>query len=118
VLGIERIYSQRSKITLEGFYKMYSYYPFSVRDSISLANKGADYGTFGDEEVMSTSNGRAYGAELLYRLTNWKKSASSFLIPMSGANLKARMKHISPQPGTTGTCSISPQPNPLRKIGT
>jgi len=57
--------------TLEGFYKNYRNYPFSVTDSISLANKGGDFGTFGDEEVISTSKGRAYGAEFLAR-TNYR----------------------------------------------
>ncbi|HPF94852.1 MAG TPA: TonB-dependent receptor, partial [Tenuifilaceae bacterium] len=56
-----------SRLTLEGFYKLYNNYPFSIIDSISLASKGADFGTFGDEEVTSTAKGRAYGFELLYR---------------------------------------------------
>lgn len=53
--------------SLEAFYKGYSRYPFSLRDSISLANKGANYGVLGDEPVVSTSNGRAYGFELVNR---------------------------------------------------
>ncbi|HMM12094.1 MAG TPA: TonB-dependent receptor [Bacteroidales bacterium] len=53
--------------SLETFYKGYSRYPFSLRDSISLANKGANYGVLGDEAVSSTSNGRAYGFELVNR---------------------------------------------------
>jgi outer membrane receptor protein involved in Fe transport len=56
-----------AKITLEGFYKKYSDYPFSLEDSISLANQGADFGTIGDEPVKSISEGRAYGLELLAR---------------------------------------------------
>ena len=47
----------------ETFYKNYGHYPFSVNDSVSLANKGADFGVIGDEKVTSTSEGRAYGAE-------------------------------------------------------
>ncbi|OSY88432.1 hypothetical protein WH52_06655 [Tenacibaculum holothuriorum] len=54
-----------SKITFEGFYKAYNNYPFSVRDQISLANLGADFGVVGNEEVVSNSKGRAYGFELL-----------------------------------------------------
>ncbi len=54
-----------SKITLEGFYKAYSNYPFSVRNQISLANLGADFGVVGNEEVVSNSKGRAYGFEVL-----------------------------------------------------
>ncbi|MFO8087329.1 MAG: TonB-dependent receptor [Bacteroidales bacterium] len=56
-----------AKITLEGFYKQYSDYPFSLTDSISLANQGADFGTIGDDPVKSISEGRAYGIELLAR---------------------------------------------------
>jgi len=53
--------------SLEGFYKWYDNYPFSVRDSLSLATKGADFGVIGDEEVTSTGKGRAFGFEVLNR---------------------------------------------------
>lgn len=53
--------------SVEGFYKYYRNYPFSVRDSLSLASKGADFGVVGDEEVRSTGEGRAYGFEILNR---------------------------------------------------
>jgi len=52
---------------MEGFYKGYNHYPFSVRDSVSLASKGADFGVVGDEEIRSNGNGRAYGVEFLSR---------------------------------------------------
>lgn len=65
--GFEWIPNNNSRVTLEGFYKLYSNYPFSLIDSISLASKGADFGTFGDEPVTSTGRGRAYGMEFLYR---------------------------------------------------
>ncbi len=65
--GFEWLPDNKSRITLEGFYKIYNNYPFSIADGISLASKGADFGTFGDEEVTSTAKGRAYGMELLYR---------------------------------------------------
>ncbi|HYW95614.1 MAG TPA: TonB-dependent receptor, partial [Bacteroidales bacterium] len=65
--GIEWRPNSSSRLTLEGFYKFYHHYPFSVTDSISLSGKGADFGTFGDEEVLSIAKGRAYGVELLYR---------------------------------------------------
>jgi len=68
IAGIEYLPYVDSKISLEGFYKDYSQYPFSVLDSISIANKGGDFGVVGDEEVTSTSNGRAYGFEVSGRL--------------------------------------------------
>jgi hypothetical protein len=65
VLGIEYLPKDDARFSIEGFYKKYSNYPFSVRDSINIASKSADYGTFGDEEVLSVSKGRAYGFEVL-----------------------------------------------------
>jgi hypothetical protein len=67
VAGIELLPDDKSKFSIEGFYKVYNNYPFSLRDSISLASKGADFGVFGNEPVVSTGEGRAYGAEVLYR---------------------------------------------------
>ncbi len=54
-----------AKITLEGFYKAYKNYPFSVRNQVSLANLGDGFGVVGNEEVLSNSKGRAYGVEIL-----------------------------------------------------
>jgi hypothetical protein len=70
VLGFEFLPGMRSKFSLEGFYKGYDRYPFSIRDSVSLASKGADYSVYGDEPLLPVSKGRAYGAELLYRNTD------------------------------------------------
>ncbi|MCF8225105.1 MAG: TonB-dependent receptor [Bacteroidales bacterium] len=67
VTGIEYLPDNQSKISVEGFYKIYNNYPFSLRDSISLASKGADFGLYGNEPVTSTGEGRSYGAEFLYR---------------------------------------------------
>jgi hypothetical protein len=70
VLGIEFLPRQSAKISVEGFYKYYQNYPFSVLDSVSLASKGADYTVVGDEPVRSISKGRAYGFEVLARDVN------------------------------------------------
>ncbi len=67
VSGIEWLPDDNSRLTIEGFYKYYRNYPYSVRDSVSISSKGADFGTFGDEEVLSIAKGRAYGMEILYR---------------------------------------------------
>jgi hypothetical protein len=67
VLGMEYQPQQNSKISLEGFYKSYQHYPFSLQDSVSLASKGTDFGVVGDEPVIPTSKGRAYGFEVLFR---------------------------------------------------
>ena len=70
--GLEYKPSKEVLFSLEGFWKGYSNYPFSVKDSISLANKGADYGVVGDEEVQSVSDGRAFGAEFQARINSSK----------------------------------------------
>ena len=74
VSGFEFAPNNSSKISVEGFYKTYKNYPFSVRNQISLANLGADFGVVGNEEVTSTSEGRAYGFELFAQ----KKSYAGF----------------------------------------
>ena len=38
VLGLEFLPVNNAKISLEGFYKYYSDYPFSVRDSVNIAS--------------------------------------------------------------------------------
>jgi hypothetical protein len=73
VAGLELVPSENIQISLEGFYKNYSRYPFSIRDSVPLSSKSADYGIFGDEPLTSSSKGRAYGLELLARLKEFKK---------------------------------------------
>ncbi len=70
IAGVEFRPKTIIQLSVEGFWKGYSNYPFSVKDQISLANKGADYGVIGDEEVTSTSEGRAYGAELQARINS------------------------------------------------
>jgi outer membrane receptor for ferrienterochelin and colicin len=72
VTGFEYLPTRQTQITLEGFYKNYRNYPFSVTDSVAIGSKSADFGIFGDEEVTSTSRGRSYGAELLYREQRFK----------------------------------------------
>jgi hypothetical protein len=65
--GIEFLPDDKSKFSVEAFHKWYGDYPVSVLDKVSIASKGGDFGTFGDEEVVSLATGRAYGMEFLYR---------------------------------------------------
>ncbi len=73
VAGLEYLPNQNSRISLEGFYKLYDQYPLSLKDSVSIASKGGDFGIFGDEAVKSFAEGRSYGLELLYRNKMIKK---------------------------------------------
>ena len=70
VLGMECLPGIHSKVSVEGFYKQYGKYPFSVKDSVSIASKGATFDIYGNEALLSISKGRAYGMEVLYRNTN------------------------------------------------
>ncbi len=70
VFGAEWLPNESSRLSVEGFLKLYNNYPVSLIDSVSIASKGAGYGTFGDEPVKSVGKGRAYGAEFLYRNKN------------------------------------------------
>ena len=67
VAGLELKPDETSRISLEGFYKYYANYPFSVLDSVSIASKGGDFGVYGNEEVVSTNNGNASGFEIYAR---------------------------------------------------
>ena len=88
VSGLEFKPKANSKITFEGFYKSYNNYPFSIRNQISLANLGADFGVVGNEAVTSTSEGKAYGFEIfaqkksdkgLYGIVSYTFVRSEFL---------------------------------------
>ena len=65
VLGIEYLINKSSRITLEAFWKQYANYPVSVRDQVSLANKGGGFEVLGSEAVTSNGDGRTFGTELL-----------------------------------------------------
>jgi hypothetical protein len=65
VAGFQWNQGSETKITLEGFYKQYSRYPVTQRDSISLGNLGADFAVTGNEPIYSTGKGKAYGLEFL-----------------------------------------------------
>ncbi len=70
--GLEFNAIKNARITVEGFYKDYSKYPYSLKDSVSLANLGGDFGVVGDEAVTSTSSGRSYGLEFLFQQKLYK----------------------------------------------
>lgn len=65
VSGIEYLPNNSFRLTVEGFYKYYNQYPVSIIDGVSLANKGAEIGSIGNEPVVQVGKGKAYGFELL-----------------------------------------------------
>ena len=56
-----------SKFSIEGYYKKYANYPFLLREQVTLANLGGDFGVIGNEPAVSTSEGRTYGVEFLFQ---------------------------------------------------
>ncbi len=64
VAGLEFLPKSTLRFTLEGFYKKYSKVPVSLRNGISLNNLGGDFAAVGNEPIVSSGEGEAYGAEL------------------------------------------------------
>ncbi|MCU0345336.1 MAG: TonB-dependent receptor [Saprospiraceae bacterium] len=60
------------KISVEGYFKKYADYPFLLRDSLTLANLGGDFGIIGNEPAVSRSEGRTYGIEFLFQQRLYK----------------------------------------------
>ncbi|MDD4971640.1 MAG: TonB-dependent receptor [Paludibacter sp.] len=73
IAGIEYRPMEFMRMTVEGFYKQYDFYPLSVADGLSIASKGTNFGEVGDEQITSTGKGRAYGIEVLYKIMEMKK---------------------------------------------
>lgn len=78
IFGGEYFPKDLIKISLEAFYKYYRNYPFSISDSIPLSDRAADFGVIGNEEVLSTAKGRAYGIEALVQ-AKFKKEINFIL---------------------------------------
>ncbi len=72
VAGFEYNTKFDSKISIEGYFKNYSRYPFLTNRQVSLANLGADFGVIGNEIATSTSKGRTYGIEFLFQQRLYK----------------------------------------------
>ena len=72
VAGLEFNTATSSKITIEGYYKRYHDYPFLLRDSLTLANLGGDFGVIGNEPAVPRSAGRSYGVEFLFQQRLYK----------------------------------------------
>lgn len=73
VAGFEYIPDNALRFTVEGFYKKYSNYPVSLIDGVSLANKGTEFGSIGNEPLIQNGKGRAYGVEFFAQKKLTKK---------------------------------------------
>jgi hypothetical protein len=64
VLGTQFLPNSSMRITAEGFYKRYDQYPVSLANGTSLANQGQQFGSVGNEDVVSVGKGQTYGFEV------------------------------------------------------
>ncbi len=74
IIGFSYLFNSQNKLSIEGFYKNYFKYPFSLIDSIPLSFKPIDFGFIGSEPVKSIAEGQSYGIELLLQSVfknNW-----------------------------------------------
>ena len=65
--GVSWHLRDRLVLSLENFYKGYDDVPLSLADGIPLSCKGNDYGVVGNEALVSSAEGRAYGVEAMAR---------------------------------------------------
>lgn len=74
IAGVEFLPSSQTRLSLEGFYKAYSDFPVSLRDSLPLSTGDMEDYSVGDVPVRSLGRGRAYGAEFSYRNMDMKNT--------------------------------------------
>ncbi|MEZ4911073.1 MAG: TonB-dependent receptor [Saprospiraceae bacterium] len=72
VAGLEYNYNNYGRVTLEGYFKSYSHYPILLREGISLANLGGDFGVIGNQQVASDGIGETYGFEMMIQQKLYK----------------------------------------------
>jgi Carboxypeptidase regulatory-like domain/TonB-dependent Receptor Plug Domain len=67
VIGVSKNINPTTQVSVEGFYKKYANYAVSIKDGVSLANKGADFEVLGNEDVVTSGEGNTYGMEVLFQ---------------------------------------------------
>jgi hypothetical protein len=72
VTGIKWDNRIAGRLSVEGYYKSYPDYIFSLRDNINIAHLPVDFGVFGNFPVRFGSQGRSYGVELFYQQRLYK----------------------------------------------
>lgn len=73
VLGTQFLPNESLRFTVEGFYKQYNNYPVSISNGTSLANQGSDFGSIGNEALLSIGKGETYGLEFFVQQKLIKK---------------------------------------------
>lgn len=88
--GFNYTFRDNIEISLEGFYKSYDKMPLSLEDCIPLMSKGDDYGVIGNEYLISSSEGKSYGIELLARWIIMRKVNVSSSFTLFKSKFKSR----------------------------
>ena len=83
-------------IKAEVFSKNYSQYPFNLRDSISQANEGGQFGVAGNSPITSDGRGRAYGIELMYSQDLFKGWFGTFSYTFSRSEFEDASGNLVP----------------------
>lgn len=78
VIGTEYLPTPGTRITVEGFYKVYNNVAVSKRTGISLANLGADFQVLGNEAVTTDGKGESYGGEFFFQQKLTKNLFATF----------------------------------------
>ncbi len=92
IAGIEYLLDESTRLTVEGYYKDYKYYPVSVnRPYIILANNSGfeDQNTFGLEELSSSGTGNAKGFEIFLQKALTKNFYGTVSFSYSDVKYKA-----------------------------
>jgi len=96
VTGFEYLPKSTTRFTLEGFYKSYRNDPISINDGISLANKGTEFGAFGNEPIEQSGTGRAYGMEFFAQQKLTKKLFGVFSYTLYWSEFTSKNKKLAP----------------------
>ena len=72
VAGFAYNVASGTKISVEGYYKLYQQYPFLLNEGIALANFGGDFGVVGNAPADARGEGRSYGLEFLVQQKLYK----------------------------------------------
>lgn len=92
IAGIEYLLDESTRLTIEGYYKDYKYYPVSVkRPYLILANNSGfeDQNTFGLEELSNTGTGNAKGFEVFLQKALTKNFYGTVSFSYSDVKYKA-----------------------------
>ncbi len=96
IAGVTWYPKASARISLEGFYKRYFYYPFLLRDSVSLANLGGDFGVIGNDAATFDNEGRAYGLELSYQQKLFKGFFGIFALTLVRSEFQDAQGNYAP----------------------